>query len=95
MTSLLQVATLACSLSSDGQGVKLTKYITKRVMILAPQVVNAADTLVGNTKSKSAQRNMAAFEGFWKETVYALVESIDTIIPVQDFLAVSGTCTLI
>ena len=86
------MAALASSLSGNCEGVKLVKYITERMTVLAPQVVNAAETLGGNPSSKLAKKNLAAFKEFWGEMVEGMTDAVDLTVPIQDFMAVSGWC---
>ena len=87
-----QVATLASSLSANCEGVKLVKYIAERMTELAPQVVNAAETLASNPSSNPAKDNLAAFKDFWEEMVEGMTDAVDIIVSIQDFMAVSGWC---
>lgn len=50
----------------------------------------AAKTLAAYPESEAAQKNMDAFEEAWIDKVTLLTESIDTVIPIQDFIAVTG-----
>jgi catenin alpha len=84
-----KVATQAASLSDSTQGVKLVRYTTQKLTMLAPQVVSAAETLSVDPSNKSAQENMAAFKDLWEETVESLTDAVDIIVPVQVFMAVT------
>ena len=90
-----QVATQAASLSDSTQGVKLVRYTTQKLTMLAPQVVSAAETLSVDPSNKSAQENMAAFKDLWEETVESLTDAVDIIVPVQVFMAVTGVCVCV
>ena len=57
---------------------------------LLPKVVSAAKTLVGHPNSESAQKNMTAFQELWVEKVNALTSAVDKLIPLLDFIAVTG-----
>ena len=59
---------------------------------LAPQVVNAAETLASNPSSNPAKDNLAAFKDFWEEMVEGMTDAVDIIVSIQDFMAVSGWC---
>lgn len=89
-TDPVQVATLASSLSPNCEGVKLVKYIAERMTILAPQVVNAAETLASSPGTKPAKDNLAAFKDFWDEMVEGMMDAVDITVSIQDFMAVSG-----
>ena len=54
------------------------------------QVVYAARTLAAHPESEAAQKNMAAFKQAWIDKVNLLTSSIDAVIPIQDFIAVTG-----
>lgn len=91
-TDCVQVATLASSLSGNCEGVKLVKYIAERMMVLAPQMVNAAETLADNPTSQPAKENLVAFKDFWGEIVEGMTDAVDITVSIQDFMAVSGWC---
>uniref|UniRef100_A0A914V0Y7 Vinculin n=1 Tax=Plectus sambesii TaxID=2011161 RepID=A0A914V0Y7_9BILA len=83
------VAHLVCQMSNNEEGIKMIKYAAMQVEKLAPQVVNAARLLCARVDSKVAQENMAAFRDTWEEKVRLLTLAVDSIITVDDFLAVS------
>lgn len=86
---LVEVANLACQMSNNEEGVKMVQYCAGHLAQLAPQVVNAARLLVMRPSSKPAQENMEAFRMEWEEKVGVLTIAVDSIITVDDFLAVS------
>merc|ERR1712136_614537 len=51
---LVEVANLACSMSSNEEGVKMVKMAAKQIEVLCPQVINAALTLAARPTSKIA-----------------------------------------
>lgn len=55
------------------------------------QVLNAARLLAARPQSKVAQDNMDSFAKSWQEKVDLLTLAVDSIITIDDFLAVSGT----
>lgn len=61
------------------------------VMVLYPQVINAARVLAARPRSKAAQENMDVFKDAWEKQVRLLTEAVDDITTIHDFLAVSGT----
>ncbi len=52
--------------------------------------MSAAKTLVGHPGSESALKNMTAFQDLWIEKVNTLTDAVDKLIPLQDFIAVTG-----
>ncbi|KRY74485.1 Protein humpback-1 [Trichinella pseudospiralis] len=84
-----QVANLTCTMSTECDGIKMVRYAAMQVQKLAPQVVNAARLLAARHKSKPALENMQAFRESWEERVYLLTLAVDSIITLDDFLAVS------
>ncbi len=67
----------------------MVRYAAGQVERLAPQVVNAARLLAARPQSKVAQENMEAFRDSWEERVRILTLAVDSVITVDDFLAVS------
>nr|CAB3234268.1 catenin alpha-2 [Phallusia mammillata] len=86
---LVEVANLACSMSSNEEGVKMVKMAAKQIEILCPQVINAALTLAARPTSKVAQDNMNVFKESWLNQVQTLTEAVDEITTIENFLAVS------
>ncbi|XP_025093208.1 catenin alpha-2-like isoform X2 [Pomacea canaliculata] len=86
---LVEVANLACSMSSNEDGVKLVRMAAAEIDALCPQVVNAARVLAARPRSKAAQENMDVFKDAWEKQVRLLTESVDDITTIHDFLAVS------
>lgn len=80
---------MACTMSSNADGVKMVRYAALQVQKLAPQVVNAARLLCARPQSRPAQENMDAFKESWEERVRVLTMAVDSIITLDDFLAVS------
>lgn len=76
-------------MSSNEEGVKMVRYAAMQVEKLAPQVVNAARLLAARPDSKPAQENMEAFKEAWEERVRVLTLAVDSIVTLDDFLAVS------
>ena len=88
-SKLVEVANLACSMSSNEDGVKMVRYAAAQIENLCPQVINAARILAARPKSKVAQENMDAFKDAWDNQVRILTEAVDDITTIDDFLAVS------
>ncbi|XP_052831828.1 catenin alpha-2 isoform X1 [Octopus bimaculoides] len=86
---LVEVANLACSMSSNEEGVKMVRIAAAEIESLCPQVINAARILAARSHSKVAQENMATFKEAWVKQVQLLTEAVDDITTIDDFLAVS------
>ncbi|KIH53840.1 hypothetical protein ANCDUO_16019 [Ancylostoma duodenale] len=76
-------------MSSDVEGVRIIRYTANQLRKLAPQVVNAAHLLCARGDSKVAQENMDLFRDIWQDKVRLLTMAIDSIMTLDDFLAVS------
>ncbi|KAH8038212.1 hypothetical protein HPB51_024985 [Rhipicephalus microplus] len=74
---LVEVASLACSMSSHEDGVKMVRCAAAHIEGLCPQVVNAARILAARPRSKVAQENMDAFRDAWETQVRLLTEAVD------------------
>lgn len=88
-TKLVEVAQLACSMSSNEEGVKLVRFAALQISKLCPQVINAAKILSVRNTSHIALENMEAFKQAWELQVRLLTESVDDITTIDDFLSVS------
>jgi len=86
---LVEVANLACSLSSNQDGIKMVRYAAQYMENLYPQVINAAKILVGRPRSQVANQNMDIFKTVWENQMKILTDAVDDITTVGDFLAVS------
>uniref|UniRef100_A0A8D9BSI9 Catenin alpha n=1 Tax=Cacopsylla melanoneura TaxID=428564 RepID=A0A8D9BSI9_9HEMI len=86
---LVEVANLACSMSSNEDGVKMVRYAASSIASLYTQVINAARILAARPRSKVAQENMDVFKDAWDTQVRVLTEAVDDITTIDDFLAVS------
>ncbi|KAK7583905.1 hypothetical protein V9T40_004868 [Parthenolecanium corni] len=86
---LVEVANLACSMSSHEDGVKMVRYAAAQIDNLCPQVINAARILASKPKSRVALENMEVFRAAWENQVRVLTEAVDDITTIDDFLAVS------
>ncbi|XP_022254960.1 catenin alpha-like [Limulus polyphemus] len=86
---LVEVAKLACSMSSNEEGVKMVWYAASQIESMCSQVINAAQILAARPCSKVAQENMDAFKDAWENHVCILTEAVDDITTIDDFLAVS------
>lgn len=86
---LVEVANLACSMSSNEDGVKMVRLAAAEIENLCPQVINAARVLASRPRSKVAQENMDVFKDAWEREVRLLTDAVDDITTIDDFLAVS------
>uniref|UniRef100_T1JQN5 Catenin alpha n=2 Tax=Tetranychus urticae TaxID=32264 RepID=T1JQN5_TETUR len=86
---LVEVASLACSMSDNGEGVRMVRYAALQINNLCPQVINAAKILAARPKSKVAIENMDAYKNLWETQVRLLTEAVDDITTIDDFLSVS------
>ncbi|VDN52099.1 unnamed protein product [Dracunculus medinensis] len=85
---LVEVAHLVCQMSNNEDGVRAVRYAAILVEKLAPQVVNAAHLLCARD-SQVARDNMDVLKSAWLAKVHLLTIAVDSIITVDDFLAVS------
>ena len=88
-SKLVEVAHLACNMSSNEDGVKMVQHAASHIELLCPQVVNAARILAARPESQAARENMDAYKVAWESQVKVLTEAVDDILPIDDFLAVS------
>ena len=86
---LVEVASLACSMSGSEEGVKMVRHAALQIDNLCPQVINAAKILSNRPKSKVALENMEVFKLAWEQQLQLLTDAVDDIVTVEDFLAVS------
>ncbi|XP_011409567.2 PREDICTED: catenin alpha-2-like [Amphimedon queenslandica] len=86
---LAHVTNLVCSLSSDNADTRLVRRAAKQMNSLKQQVVCAAKTLAAHPKSEAAKKNLTAFKEAWVDKVTLLTDSLDAVIPLQDFIAVT------
>ncbi|CAG0884731.1 unnamed protein product [Cyprideis torosa] len=86
---LVEVANLACSMSSNEEGCKMVRYSAQQIDNMCPEVINAAKILAARCKSRPAQDNMEAFRQAWENQVRILTDAVDDITTIDDFLAVS------
>ncbi|MFH4980926.1 hypothetical protein AB6A40_007635 [Gnathostoma spinigerum] len=85
---MVQVAHLVCRMSNNEDGIRVLQYAALLVDKIAPQVVNAAHLLCARD-SQVARENMNAFKELWIDKVKLLTMAVDSLISVDDFLAVS------
>ncbi|KAM6130421.1 LOW QUALITY PROTEIN: catenin alpha-3 [Phoenicopterus ruber ruber] len=86
---LVEVANLACSLSTNEDGMKIVQMAANHIETLCPQVINAALALAARPKSQVVKNNMEMYRSTWENHVHVLTEAVDDITSIDDFLAVS------
>ncbi|XP_061304529.1 catenin alpha-3 isoform X1 [Pezoporus flaviventris] len=86
---LVEVANLACSLSTNEDGMKIVQMAANHIETLCPQVINAALALAARPKSQVVKNNMEMCRSTWENHIHVLTEAVDDIISIDDFLAVS------
>ncbi|XP_061857230.1 catenin alpha-3 isoform X1 [Colius striatus] len=91
---LVEVANLACSLSTNEDGVKIVQMAANHIENLCPQVINAALALAARPKSQVVKTNMEMYRSTWENHIHLLTEAVDDITSIDDFLAVSESHVL-
>uniref|UniRef100_A0A8C3Y289 Catenin alpha 3 n=1 Tax=Catharus ustulatus TaxID=91951 RepID=A0A8C3Y289_CATUS len=86
---LVEVANLACSLSTNEDGTKIVQMAANHMETLCPQVINAALALAARPKSQVVKSNMEMYRSTWENHIRVLTEAVDDITSIDDFLAVS------
>ncbi|XP_010578287.1 catenin alpha-3 isoform X1 [Haliaeetus albicilla] len=86
---LVEVANLACSLSTNEDGMKIVQMAANHIETLCPQVINAALALAARPKSQVVKNNMEMYRSTWENHIHVLTEAVDDITSIDDFLAVS------
>uniref|UniRef100_A0A672U967 Catenin alpha 3 n=1 Tax=Strigops habroptila TaxID=2489341 RepID=A0A672U967_STRHB len=86
---LVEVANLACSLSTNEDGMKIVQMAANHIETLCPQVINAALALAARPKSHVVKNNMEMYRSTWENHIHVLTEAVDDITSIDDFLAVS------
>ncbi|XP_021254862.1 catenin alpha-3 [Numida meleagris] len=86
---LVEVANLACSLSTNEDGMKIVQMAANHIETLCPQVINAALALSARPKSQVVKNNMEMYRNIWENRIHVLTEAVDDITSIDDFLAVS------
>ncbi|XP_068543833.1 catenin alpha-3 isoform X3 [Anas acuta] len=86
---LVEVANLACSLSTNEDGMKIVQMAANHIETLCPQVINAALALSARPKSQVVKNNMEMYRSTWENHIHVLTEAVDDITSIDDFLAVS------
>ncbi|XP_062436662.1 catenin alpha-3 isoform X3 [Rhea pennata] len=86
---LVEVANLACSLSTNEDGMKIVQMAANHIETFCPQVINAALALAARPKSQVVKNNMEMYRSVWENHIHVLTEAVDDITSIDDFLAVS------
>uniref|UniRef100_A0ABI7Z0X2 Catenin alpha 3 n=1 Tax=Felis catus TaxID=9685 RepID=A0ABI7Z0X2_FELCA len=87
---LIEVANLACSMSTNEDGIKIVKVAANHLETLCPQIINAALALAARPKSQVVKKNMEMYKHTWENHIHVLTEAVDDITSIDDFLAVSA-----
>ncbi|XP_070288944.1 catenin alpha-3 isoform X3 [Myotis yumanensis] len=87
---LVEVANLACSMSTNEDGIKIVKIAANHLETLCPQVINAALALAARPKSQVVKKTMEMYKSTWENHIHVLTEAVDDITSIDDFLAVSA-----
>jgi len=86
---LVEVASLACSLSNNEEGVRMVKLAARQIEVLCPQVINTALVLAARPTSDIAQKNMETYKNSWLKQIEILTDTVDEVTSIDKFLAVS------
>nr|XP_040129232.1 catenin alpha-3 [Ictidomys tridecemlineatus] len=86
---LVEVANLACSMSTNEDGIKIVRIAANHLETLCPQVINAALALAARPKSQVVKNTMEMYKHTWENYIHVLTEAVDDITSIDDFLAVS------
>ena len=78
-------------MSTNEEGIKMVRLAAAQLEVLCPQVINAARVLTARPRSKVALENMDVFKEAWERQVHLLMDAVDDITTIDDFLAVSGS----
>jgi catenin alpha len=87
--NLSRVAELVCKMSPDLEGVAMLRYSAHLLKHLTPQVVNAAFVRCLRPNDPEADENLNRFAELWKERAFAMTLAMDSLISVDDFMAVT------
>ncbi|XP_028736896.1 catenin alpha-3 isoform X2 [Peromyscus leucopus] len=86
---LVEVANLACSMSTNEDGMKIVRIAANHLETLCPQIINAALALASRPKSQVVKNTMDMYKRTWEHYIHVLTEAVDDITSIDDFLAVS------
>ncbi|XP_078421992.1 catenin alpha-3-like [Cetorhinus maximus] len=88
-SKLVEVANLACSMSTNQEGTKLIQLAAHHIETMCPQVINAALALASSPKGQSIRINMEMYKKAWESHIHLLTEAVDDVTSIDDFLAIS------
>uniref|UniRef100_A0A0K0F2U3 Catenin alpha-2 (inferred by orthology to a human protein) n=1 Tax=Strongyloides venezuelensis TaxID=75913 RepID=A0A0K0F2U3_STRVS len=86
---ILKVSELCSQMSTNVEGIRNVRFCAFQIKRLSPEVINAAFVLCDNPNSKEAQENMDIFKNIWLNKMDLLTMAIDSLMSVDDFLAVT------
>ncbi|CAD5232346.1 unnamed protein product [Bursaphelenchus xylophilus] len=90
--NMATVAELVCKMSPDPEGVGMLKYSAFLLRDVTPQVINAAILVSlkpNRTADDPAVQNLHQFKDLWRERAHALKTAMDSLIAMDDMLAVT------
>ncbi|XP_069756898.1 catenin alpha-3-like isoform X3 [Narcine bancroftii] len=88
-SKLVEVANLACSMSTNKEGINIIQMAGHRIETMCPQVINAALALTSSPNSQSLRCNMEMYKQAWETHIHLLTEAVDDVIRIDEFLAIS------
>ncbi|XP_044009996.1 catenin alpha-like [Aphidius gifuensis] len=86
---LIEVGHLACCMSENIDGIKMVNCCIEQISKLYPKVIDAAKILVVHSNSIPAKENMQVFHKAWEKQVKILIDAVDDITTIDDFLGVT------
>lgn len=89
---IFNVANLVCKMSPDPEGVGMLKYSAILLNDLTPQVINAAIVVSlqqDRSENNPAVQNLHEYKQLWKNRADALRMALDSLISMDDMLAVT------
>ncbi|XP_070608267.1 catenin alpha-3 isoform X1 [Erythrolamprus reginae] len=86
---LMEMANLACSVSTNEEGINIVQTAANHLETLCPQVINAAIALASKPQSQVVNSNMEMYKATWENHIRILTEAVDDITSIDDFLGVS------
>ncbi|XP_055503152.1 catenin alpha-3-like isoform X1 [Leucoraja erinacea] len=88
-SKLVEVANLACSMSTNKEGINIIQLAGHHIEAMCPQVINAALALASSPKSQSIASNMEMYKKAWENHIRLLTEAVDDITSIDEFLTIS------
>lgn len=86
---VIKVSELCSRMSNNIEGIRNVRFCAFQIKRLSPEIINAAFLLCDNPNSKEIQENMETFKNIWLNKMDLLTMAIDSLMSVDDFLAVS------